>query len=92
MRRVVFNRKSGVGKSIIVCNLAAVSAASGRRRLVVDLDPQANSTRHLPGDRGLGSGARDHAWCTLGVPPRRWRRIDRRRSYGILQLVRYERG
>ena len=49
MRQVVFNRKGGVGKSTIVCNLAAVSAAMGRRTLVVDLDPQANATHYLLG-------------------------------------------
>jgi chromosome partitioning protein len=52
MRRVVFNNKGGVGKSTIVCNLAAVSAAKGMRTLVVDLDPQGNSTHYL-----LGAGA-----------------------------------
>ncbi|WP_152207074.1 ParA family protein [Marinobacter changyiensis] len=49
MRRVVFNQKGGVGKSSIVCNLAAISAARGNRTLVVDLDPQGNSTRYLLG-------------------------------------------
>lgn len=49
MRRVVFNRKGGVGKSTIVCNLAAVNASVGRRTLVVDLDPQANATHYLLG-------------------------------------------
>lgn len=52
MRRVVFNQKGGVGKSTITCNLAAVSAASGARTLVVDVDPQANATSYL-----LGEGA-----------------------------------
>jgi chromosome partitioning protein len=56
MRRVVFNNKGGVGKSTIVCNLAAVSALAGKRTLVVDLDPQGNSTRYL-----LGAGAADAA-------------------------------
>lgn len=48
-RYVVFNRKGGVGKSTIVANLAAVAAVSGRRTLVVDLDPQTDVTRYLLG-------------------------------------------
>lgn len=51
MKRVVFNQKGGVGKSTITSNLAAIAAARGKRTLVVDLDPQANSTRYLLGDR-----------------------------------------
>jgi chromosome partitioning protein len=49
MRYVVFNRKGGVGKSSIVCNLAAISAEKGERTLVVDLDPQANASFYLLG-------------------------------------------
>jgi len=49
MIRVVFNQKGGVGKSSITCNLAAVCAANGRRTLVVDLDPQGNSTHYIMG-------------------------------------------
>ena len=52
MRYVVFNQKGGVGKSTITCNLAAISASRGLRTLVIDLDPQGNSTRYL-----LGAGA-----------------------------------
>jgi chromosome partitioning protein len=49
MIRVVFNQKGGVGKSTITCNLAAVAASLGARTLVIDLDPQGNSTRYLLG-------------------------------------------
>jgi chromosome partitioning protein len=50
MRHVVFNQKGGVGKSTITCNLAAISAHQGLSTLVVDLDPQGNTTRYLLGD------------------------------------------
>lgn len=49
MRHVVFNQKGGVGKSTITCNLAAISAQQGLRTLVIDLDPQGNSTHYLLG-------------------------------------------
>ena len=49
MRRVVFNQKGGVGKSTITCNLAAISAHQGLRTLVVDLDPQGNTSQYLLG-------------------------------------------
>jgi len=47
MKRVIFNRKGGVGKSTITCNLAAVAAKRGKKVLVIDLDPQANTTSYL---------------------------------------------
>lgn len=67
MRRVVFNQKGGVGKSTITSNLAAIGAHLGQRTLVVDLDPQGNSSRYLLGDgveQGL-SGVADFFDNTL---------------------------
>lgn len=49
MIRVVFNQKGGVGKSSITANLAAISAEKGLKTLVIDLDPQCNSTQYLYG-------------------------------------------
>lgn len=68
MRWVVFNQKGGVGKSTIVCNLAAIAASRGSKTLVVDLDPQANASHYLLG-REAGSAtptAADFFEQTLG--------------------------
>jgi chromosome partitioning protein len=50
MPLVVFNQKGGVGKSTITCNLAAISASRGLHTLVIDLDPQGNSSSYLMGN------------------------------------------
>lgn len=39
-----------MGKSSITVNLAAISAKQGLRTLVIDLDPQANSSQYLLGE------------------------------------------
>ena len=49
MKRVVFNKKGGVGKTSITCNLAAISASKGIKTLVIDLDVQGNSSEYLVG-------------------------------------------
>lgn len=47
----VLNQKGGVGKTTSTINIAAAFAKSGKRVLMVDLDPQANATSGLAIDK-----------------------------------------
>lgn len=51
------NQKGGVGKTTSTINLAAAAVARMLRVLVVDLDPQGNTTTALALDDVAGTGA-----------------------------------
>ncbi len=57
----IFNQKGGVGKTTTNINLAACLALKGKKVLVLDIDPQGNTTS------GLGISKRDLEYSTYDV-------------------------
>lgn len=60
-----FNNKGGVGKTTLLCNVAAFYKSKGKRVLVIDADPQCNATTYLLSDEDLANYYTDNSTGTI---------------------------
>src|SRR5215831_845929 len=80
----IANQKGGVGKTTTTINLAAYLADAGRRTLVIDLDPQSNTTTGLGVDAHRVGNSIYEVLVTEGVAMRDAIKRDIRPNLSLL--------